>query len=121
MPNSVSRRRFLKSAAAGGAALGVTARGWAAEQAPNLKLVVGVMGMGGRGTGLAQQFQQQPNTEVAYVCGVDRRRLAAAVGAVGRQPRRPGNGGARQGRRRPGIGRSDRPGRGAALAGTRTR
>ena len=84
MPNSVSRRRFLKSAAAGGAALGVTARGWAAEQAPNLKLVVGVMGMGGRGTGLAQQFQQQPNTEVAYVCGVDRRRLAAAVGAVGK-------------------------------------
>ena len=90
MSDSVSRRRFLERAAAGGAALGVATRGWAAEDAPGRKLVVGVMGMGGRGTSLAQQFQQQPDTEVAYVCGVDKNRLAGAAAAVakiaGRQP-----------------------------------
>ena len=83
MSDSVSRRRFLGSAAVGTAALSVATRTWAAEEPPGGKLVVGVMGTGGRGTSLATQFQQQPNTEVAYVCGVDRRRLAAAAKAVG--------------------------------------
>jgi len=83
MSDSVSRRRFLGSAAAGTAALSVATTSWAADEPPGEKLVVGVMGMGGRGTGLAKQFQQQPHTEVAYVCGVDRRRLAAAAKAVG--------------------------------------
>ncbi len=83
MSDSIHRRRFLESAAVGGAALGVAAKVWAADQPPSEKLVVGVMGMGGRGTSLAKQFQQQPNTEVAYVCGVDKKRLAGAVKAVG--------------------------------------
>ncbi|MBN2473393.1 MAG: Gfo/Idh/MocA family oxidoreductase [Pirellulales bacterium] len=83
MSEPVSRRRFLKKAALGGAAVGAAARAWAADESPGEKLVVGVMGMGGRGTSLAKQFQQQPNTEVAYVCGVDEKRLAAAVQGVG--------------------------------------
>ena len=82
MSDSMSRRRFLGSAVVGGVAAGIAARSWAAEDAPGRKIVVGVMGMGGRGTELALQFQGQPGCEVAYVCCVDKNRLAAAAKAV---------------------------------------
>ena len=82
MSDSMSRRRFLGSAVVGGVAAGIAARSWAAEDAPSRKIVVGVMGMGGRGTELAQQFQRQPGCEVAYVCCADKNRLAAAAKAV---------------------------------------
>ena len=48
------------SAVVGGVAAGIAARSWAAEDAPGRKIVVGVMGMGGRGTELARQFSRQP-------------------------------------------------------------
>ncbi len=85
MSGKVSRRRFLASgsAAAGGTALGVATAGWAAQQAPGTKIVVGVMGLG-RGLALANQFQRQPNVEVAYLCDVGKKRLAAAAKAVGK-------------------------------------
>jgi len=90
MSHTVNRRRFLETAAIGGAALGATANVWAADRPPGEKLVIGVMGMG-RGSALAKQFQQQPNTEVAYVCDVDKRKLATAAKGVaeiaGRTPR----------------------------------
>lgn len=83
MSKSVSRRRFLGSAAAGGAVLGAAASGWAAGQSPGAKIVVGVMGLG-RGLGLAHQFQRQPGVEVAYVCDVGKKRLAKAVSELGK-------------------------------------
>ena len=72
MADKVNRRRFLEGAAAGGAVLAVATQPHAAEPSAAEKLVVGVMGTGGRGTSLAKQFQSQPNTEVAYVCGSSR-------------------------------------------------
>ena len=87
MSDSMSRRRFLGIAVVGGVAAGIAARSWAAEDAPSRKIVVGVMGMGGRGTELAQQFQRQPGCEVAYVCCADKNRLAAAAKAVARASR----------------------------------
>ncbi|NQU23497.1 MAG: Gfo/Idh/MocA family oxidoreductase [Candidatus Nealsonbacteria bacterium] len=84
MADKVNRRRFLEGAAAGGAGLAVATHIQAAEPSANEKLVVGVMGTGGRGTSLAKQFQSQPNTEVAYVCGVDQKRLTAAAAGVGK-------------------------------------
>ena len=80
MSDSIDRRRFLERAAAGGAAVAVAANTWADDRTPGEKIIVGVMGTGGRGTSLAKQFQQQPNCEVAYVCGVDKNRLGAATG-----------------------------------------
>ncbi len=88
----IHRRGFLTTAAATGATLALTtASSAAAVQGANNRLVVGVMGTGGRGTGLATAFAQLPNVEVAYCCDVDQTRADRAVAAVNkavnRQPR----------------------------------
>ncbi|HYW80145.1 MAG TPA: Gfo/Idh/MocA family oxidoreductase, partial [Thermoguttaceae bacterium] len=83
MSDSINRRRFLQQTAVSGAAVAGAARVLADDNpTPKRTITVGVMGMGGRGTTLAQQFQQQPDCEVAYVCGVDQTRLAAGIKAV---------------------------------------
>ena len=84
------RRHFLAASAATGLALSASAS--QENQAGNQKLIVGVMGTGGRGTGLATAFQQQPGVEVAYVCDADQGRAERAAAAVqkicGRAPPR---------------------------------
>ena len=83
MSEELDRRQFITRAAAGGAAWGLMAgAGRAAEDRPNEAIVVGVMGMGGRGTRLAEVFQKQKNTRVAAVCDVDRSRAQSAADAV---------------------------------------
>ena len=83
MQTQLDRRHFLGAAAAG---LSLSSLAAAAEKpaepAANEKLVVGVMGMGGRGTTLAQGFERLPGVEVAYVCDVDRQRVERAAEAV---------------------------------------
>ncbi len=76
MPHSPNRRTFL------GAALVTAAAAPRLSAAANDKLVVGVMGTGGRGTHLAKSFSTQPNVEVAYVCDVDSERAGKAQAAV---------------------------------------
>jgi predicted dehydrogenase len=82
--SSFQRRDFLAAAATGGAALGLTDQTQAQNQndAAKSPLSVGVIGTGGRGTGLARTFEQQVGIQVAYVCDVDRRRAESAAGAV---------------------------------------
>jgi predicted dehydrogenase len=76
MPDTIHRRHFLGTAASAGLALGLsTSRVFGA----NDRLRVGVMGVGGRGRGLATTFGKQPGVEVAYVCDPDRRRVAEAA------------------------------------------
>jgi predicted dehydrogenase len=85
MSESVDRRRFLQVAASSSVALGLaSSAGKPAHVAASDKVLVGVMGTGGRGSGLAKTFAQQPGVEVAYVCDVDQRRTAAAATAVGK-------------------------------------
>ncbi len=78
--NALNRRAFLKSSlgTAGILALGSSARVLGA----NDKIVVGVMGLGGRGTFLAEKFAERPDVEIAYLCDPDRRRFARAREAV---------------------------------------
>src|SRR5436309_10070300 len=78
----LNRRHFLASAAAAGTLAATGLAGPPAEQAA--ELVVGVMGTGGRGTGLATTFARQPGVTVAYVCDVDQERVRRAAEAVGR-------------------------------------
>ena len=51
-------------------------------KAANAKIVVGIMGLGGRGTGLAQKFASRRDVEVAYLCDPNRGRLARATKIV---------------------------------------
>lgn len=81
MLESVNRRHFLMGAAAAGVALAGTASAQE-NQGANNRIVVGIMGTGGRGTSLASTFQQQAGVEVAYVCDADQARAERAAGVV---------------------------------------
>src|ERR1700730_6809978 len=81
MPYTVNRRHFLAASAASGLALAKVAAAQE-NQGANQKLLVGVMGTGGRGTGLATGFQRQAGVEVAYVCDADQARAERAAAAV---------------------------------------
>jgi len=74
MSDHQDRRTFLKAASAG--VVAATALNSAAVHArsANEKLVIGVIGCGGRGTHDAQLFKNTPNVEVAYICDVDEER-----------------------------------------------
>src|SRR5947209_11326552 len=80
MTAELTRRHFLGATAA--TAVTGLAASLAQGGGANNRLVVGIMGTGGRGTGLASTFQQQPNVEVAYVCDPDRGRVDRAADAV---------------------------------------
>ena len=61
MTAAIDRRHFLGTTAAAGMAAGLAGSGDAAGTqgaGANNRLVVGIMGTGGRGTGLATPFQQ---------------------------------------------------------------
>src|SRR5260370_20885042 len=75
----INRRHFLGASAAG-VALGLAGSASAASN----RLVVGIMGTGGRGTGLATAFARQAGVTIGYVCDVDRTRVGRAADAVGR-------------------------------------
>src|SRR5262245_63989480 len=82
MTSPLDRREFI------GAAAGLTLTASAIANRAGNKLVVGVMGTGGRGTGLAQAFARLQDVEVAYVCDADRNRAENAAKAVERVARK---------------------------------
>jgi predicted dehydrogenase len=79
MSSPLTRRTFLGAAAA--TSIGLSAAS-AADEQPSNKLVVGVMGTGGRGTSLSKSFAQQSGVTVAYVCDVDSSHAAKAAKEV---------------------------------------
>lgn len=81
MSEFLDRRQFLGAAVAAGAAAALSPR---SVLGANDKLIVGVMGTGGRGTALAKTFAQQPDVEVAYLCDVDEARAGKAAEEVGK-------------------------------------
>jgi len=74
--NLVNRREFMKRSVGAAAAVAMLPHGRA--RAANDKVVVGVMGLGGRGTYLAEKFAQRPDAEVAYLSDANTRRFARA-------------------------------------------
>jgi predicted dehydrogenase len=73
---SINRREFIQGSvgAAAASALFSPGRAYAASD----KVIIGVMGLGGRGTYLAEQFAKRPDAEIAYLCDADTRRFARA-------------------------------------------
>ena len=75
-----NRREFLRTSMAAATALAILPGSKAAG--PNEKIIIGVMGTGGRGSYLATAFAGRTDAEVAYVCDADTRRMAQAQKAV---------------------------------------
>lgn len=91
MSKPIDRREFLGAAAASGLAVGAAgvlnaqqdARVKTAKPAgANDVVTLAIMGVNGRGTGLAQGFTQQKGVRIAYVCDPDERAVGKAKAAV---------------------------------------
>lgn len=84
-----TRRTFLKQSAATAATISVL--GNRPVYGAGEKIVVGVMGLGGRGSYLAEAFARHAEAEVGYLCDPDNRRLEGArpmiEAAQGRRPK----------------------------------
>ena len=84
----LTRREFV-AASAGATAFAVLSSTKTQAASPSSKVVIGVMGLGGRGTYLAQAFASRPDAEIAYICDVDTRKFARARDAVEEAQGRP--------------------------------
>ena len=108
--NHLHRRRFLKAAAVGAAAVSLPAASWARVMGANDTIRVGVIGLRGRGGDHIQGFSALPGVKVTAVCDCD----AQVLGSVAERLRK-------QERRRPGLRRraqaAGRQGRGRHLDG----
>ena len=86
---TLNRRQFLKQSM--GAATALTVLSGPRVFGANERIVVGVMGVGGRGTSLVEKFAARQDVAIAYVCDPDTRRFKAAGGLVekaqGRAPK----------------------------------
>lgn len=77
---SVNRRTFLKGSLSAAAMAAVLPQ--QTSHAANEKIILGVMGVGGRGRQVAQMFAARPDVEVAWLCDPDSRRLGPAKQAI---------------------------------------
>ncbi len=73
----LTRRRFLQRSTACAAAITVFPAQTPLAPSANDKVVLGLMGAGGRGYTLAGFFAKRPDVEFAYVCDPDTRKLPA--------------------------------------------
>jgi predicted dehydrogenase len=95
MPNNsvlvmkaIDRRQFVKQSV--GVATAFAAVTGLKSAPANEKILIGIMGLGGRGSFLAEAFAKRADAEIAYLCDVDTRRFAHAQATVERaQGRRP--------------------------------
>jgi len=86
----MNRREFLQRSLAAGAGVGLVTIIPASAFGANERVVLGVMGVRGRGRGLAQDFAALPDARVKYVCDVDSRVIPDVVRNIeGRQNQTP--------------------------------
>ena len=93
-PRAGTRRRFLKTAAAGAVVLGVTPLPLRGANGPNERIAIGCIGVGGRGSDLLNQIlglSATQNVHITAVCDVWRKNREAAARRIqerqGSEPR----------------------------------
>ena len=74
----MKRRQFIKAASATGVGLSIAGFPLHGKNAPNEKLVMGVIGLHGRGLQLAKDIHAVEGMEVGYLCDVDEEYLENA-------------------------------------------
>jgi predicted dehydrogenase len=81
----MQRRRFIQNVAVAGTSL-LLAPGMSASAfykgSPNKKVVLGVMGVNGRGNFLAQKFAALEDVEIGYICDVDSLVMAKCIADI---------------------------------------
>src|SRR5690606_28798973 len=87
--NENTRRKFIRQAVTGAAAVGVggilpgfSAKSYGSILGANDKVRVAAMGVNSRGLALATNFAGQSNCEVIYVCDVDSRAAEKCISRV---------------------------------------
>jgi predicted dehydrogenase len=78
----ITRRQFVRTSAGALAGFAVLSGSRGLAAGPNDKVVIGIMGLGGRGTFLAELLAKRGDTEIAYLCDVDTRKFARARSIV---------------------------------------
>lgn len=84
MSTSINRRTFIQQTSSATIGLGLVGPLSALHgpKAPNNHIVVGVMGVNGRGRVLAQSFAANAGSEVKYICDVDTRAIENTIGVL---------------------------------------
>jgi len=78
-----NRRAFLQTTTALSAGMALAPMATASAKGANEKVVVGLIGCGGRGPGVAAGFTGLPGVEIAYVCDPDQERRDEAAQKFG--------------------------------------
>ncbi len=90
MNDQQDRRLFLTSgvtaaALAASSLADPSSRSWAQEkESANEKIVLGIMGVNGRGSAIAQGMMAQSNIAIGYICDVDERAMGRVAETVGK-------------------------------------
>ncbi len=83
------RRKFIKNASLATAGLTILNFPVFGKNAPSNKVVLGVMGLNGRGNYLANCYSQLPNVEIAYLCDVEDNAIKKGFEALKDARRKP--------------------------------
>lgn len=84
---TLNRRQFVKQSV--GAATAMSMLSGPRVFGANERIVVGVMGVGGRGTSLVEKFAARSDVSIAYLCDPDSRRFGSARQLVEKAQGRP--------------------------------
>ncbi len=80
--DSISRRQFVTTSASVLGTFAIVSQHKAHAVGANEKVVIGLMGCGGRGTYVATMFANRPDVDFAYICDVDTRRFSRVRDAI---------------------------------------
>jgi predicted dehydrogenase len=85
----MERREFLKDASLATAGITILNFPIFGKDAPSNKVVLGIMGLNGRGSYLAGCYSHLPNVEIAYLCDVEDGAIKKGFDALKDMPRKP--------------------------------